>query len=71
MFGFTFLYVARKLSEKTRVHLARKHAELVDKGILCRIRRDSQIHQNQGAIPMLNFAIMVKEIITIEIVQKP
>jgi predicted transcriptional regulator of viral defense system len=39
MFGFTFQDVARAFPEKNRVHLARILAEMVNKGMLCKITR--------------------------------
>jgi predicted transcriptional regulator of viral defense system len=41
MFGFTFQDVAREFPEKNRVHLARILADMVDKGMLCKITRDN------------------------------
>jgi predicted transcriptional regulator of viral defense system len=39
MSGFTFLDAARAFPEKNRVHLARTLAEMVNKGMLCKIIR--------------------------------
>ncbi len=39
MFGFTFQDVAREFPGKNRVYLARILAEMVDKGMLCKIAR--------------------------------
>lgn len=41
MFGFTFQDVARVFPEKNRVHLVRILAEMVNKGMLCKITRDN------------------------------
>ncbi len=41
MLGFTFQDVAREFPEKNRVHLARILADMVDKGMLCKIARDN------------------------------
>ena len=41
MSGFTFQDVARAFPEKNRVHLARILAEMVNKGMLCKITRGS------------------------------
>jgi len=40
MFGFTFQDVARAFPEKNHVHPARILAEIVDKGMLCKITLD-------------------------------
>jgi predicted transcriptional regulator of viral defense system len=47
MFGFTMQDVARAFPEKNRVHLSRILAEMVKKGMLCKITRD-----NYHIIPM-------------------
>jgi predicted transcriptional regulator of viral defense system len=41
MFGFTFQDVAREFPQKNRVHLARILADMVDKGMLCKITGDN------------------------------
>ena len=42
-FGFTIKDVVREFQEKNRIHLARIHVNMVDKGILCKIARDTLI----------------------------
>ena len=41
MFGFRFQDVVREFPEKNRVHLVRILANMVDKGMLCKITRDN------------------------------
>jgi len=40
VFDFTFQDVTREFPEKNRIYLARKLADMVDKGMLCKITRD-------------------------------